>query len=77
MKIKFFPYNDSEDSAFASNCDADCIEIHLQNYIIGIFFWNLETWRLTQSFEKYPLDDNFNRVFEIEAPTLGIMVLRQ
>jgi len=77
MEIKFYPYKDSEDSAFISHCDAYMVEVHIRNYIIGISFCNVKMWELRWSFEKYPLNDDFNRVFEIESPTLGIMVLRQ
>lgn len=74
--LKIFPSNSAPDPFFRSDENADVVEIHTQNHVIGISFCTVKTWRWIWSCETYSIDDEFNRVIEFELPTLGIMVCR-
>lgn len=76
MHLKFCPANNAKDSSFISDENADVIEVHTKDYIFGISFCVFKVWRWIWTYEKYQPNDEFDRLFEFEFPTIGLMVLR-
>ena len=76
MRFKFCPANNAKDSSFRSDENADVVELHTKNYIFGISFCTAKAWSWIWTYEAYPPDDEFDRLFEFELPTIGLMAIR-
>jgi hypothetical protein len=75
--FKFSSINNAEDLSFSNDENADVIEIHGKNHVLGIAFCTVKIWQWIWTKGIYPPDDEFNRVIEFQLPTLGIMVIRK
>ncbi len=75
IKFKFYPCNNG-DPDYIGDVNADAIEFFWENRTLGVHLKAPLIWRWIWRRELHALDDEHNRVFSIELPTMSIVLWR-